>query len=292
MNRCKKCGAELAEDAKFCSVCGTAAEQEKSAGAQESANGAEPEAQVFGAGTQNEAAATEAQVFGAGAQNEAAATEAQQFGAGTQANGSQQFGAGAQTNGSQQFGAGAQMNGNQQFGNGAQTNGSQQFGAGAQMNGNQQFGNSAQANGSQQFGAGAQFQQAAPKETAAAYYAKQPYMPPADDAQANKGVAVCGYFGLLWIVPLVTTAKHSPFAKFHANQALMVFLTSIATWVAVWLLKLILFALFSWRVYALTRFLSFAAGVFTLILSVVGIVYAAQGKMKELPVIGQFHLIK
>ena len=276
MNRCKKCGAEVAEDAKFCSVCGTAVEQAESTGAQESANGAEAEAQVFGAG----------------AQNEAAATEAQQFGAGTQANGSQQFGAGAQTNGSQQFGAGAQMNGNQQFGNGAQTNGSQQFGAGAQMNGNQQFGNSAQANGSQQFGAGAQFQQAAPKETAAAYYAKQPYMPPADDAQANKGVAVCGYFGLLWIVPLVTTAKHSPFAKFHANQALMVFLTSIATWVAVWLLKLILFALFSWRVYALTRFLSFAAGVFTLVLSVVGIVYAAQGKMKELPVIGQFHLIK
>lgn len=277
MIRCKKCGTELPENAKFCGTCGTPTEE--TANTTAGAAGAANEAQAFGSGVQDVAAtgaANDTQTFGAGVQdvtaNDTAATGA--------ANDTQAFGAGVQD-------AGA-ANGAQTFGAGAAT----AFGAGAQMNGNQQFTNGAQMNQGQQYTNGAQFSQAAPKESAAAYYAKQPYMPPADDAQANKGVAICGYFGLLWIVPLVTTAKHSPFAKFHANQALMVFITSIATWIVTWLLKVILYAIFSWRVYVLANFLSFAVSVFSLVLMIVGIVFAAQGKMKEIPVIGQIHIIK
>lgn len=238
MNRCKKCGAEVADNAKFCNVCGFSL--------------ADTEGMPGDAAVQENvtpAGAAETQAFGAGVQN------------------------GAPVDGGQAFGAGVQ--------NGAPVNGGQAFGAGAQMNGGQQFGN------------GPQFQQAAPKETAAAYYAKQPYTPPADDAQANKGVAICGYIGLLWIVPLLTTAKHSPFAKFHANQGLMVFLTSIAAGIVVKIINAILLAIsMKWKMFVITGFLSLAASVFALVLMIVGIVFAAQGKMKEIPIIGQFHIIK
>ena len=199
-----------------------------------------------------------------GANQQFGTNNAQQFGA----NNAQQFGA----NNGQQFGA----NNGQQFG----ANNGQQFGA----NNGQQFG----ANNGQQFAGGAaQFQQ---KEGAAAYYGKQPYVAPAEDAVANKGVAMCAYFGLLWLVPLFT-AKHSPFAKFHTNQAIVLTIVSLivnlATGIFDWVLDTI-----SWRFYALTTVVEQLGVLFCLVLMIIGIVYAAQGKMKEIPVIGQFKILK
>ena len=298
MSTCKECGAEMQEGAKFCSVCGTACElktednvtQDHTA-SEAVVNAQQPEAnaQQFGAANNNAqqfgVANNSAQQFGAANNNAqqfgAANNNAQQFGAAN--NNAQQFG--AANNNAQQFGAannnaqqfGAANNNAQQFG--AANNNAQQFGAN-----NQQFG----ANNQQFANGAAQFQH---KEGTAEYYGKQPYTPPADDATANKGVAICAYFGFLWLVPLLTTAKHSPFVKFHTNQAIVITIVSLIVTVMTsifdWVLDII-----SWRFYVLTTIVEQLGGIFCLALMIWGIVYAAQGKMKEIPVIGQFKIIK
>ena len=300
MSTCTKCGNQMPDNAKFCGVCGTPLEVVNVTGTAPTAEAdkvvAETAANAEAVGGTETTATTEAATESMTA--EATTTEtpiaetvtagaAQQFG-----NGTQQFG-----NGTQQFGNGAQQfgNGTQQFGNGTQQfgNGTQQFGNGAQQfgNGAQQFGNGAQqfGNGAQQFGNGAQqFQK---KESTAEYYGKLPYTAPAEDAEANKGVAICAYFSLLWIVPLCTTAKHSPFVKFHTNQAIVNTIVSLLVGVVLgifgWMLDFIFWGFF----WAPTLF-GVISVLFSLGLTVWGIVYAAQGKMKEIPLIGEFRLLK
>ena len=50
------------------------------------------------------------------------------------------------------------------------------------------------------------------------------------DAEKNKAMAIVGYIiPILFFIPLVTDAKNSPFAKFHANQQLNL----LISWVVV-----------------------------------------------------------
>ena len=266
MSTCKKCGNQMPDNVKFCGVCGTPFEAVN-------VTGATPSVEADKVVTET---TDKAETVGASGTVETPTKGAtQQFG-----NGTQQFG-----NGTQQFG-----NGTQQFGNGAQQfgNGAQQFGNGAQQFGNgaaQQFGN-----GAQQFGNGAA-QQFQSKESTADYYSKLPYTAPAEDAVANKGVAICAYFGLLWLVPLLTTAKHSPFAKFHTNQAIIITIVSAALNLVAKLFGWILEHMW-WRFYWVSLGFSIVVMLFALALMIWGIVYAAQGKMKEIPVIGQFKILK
>lgn len=49
------------------------------------------------------------------------------------------------------------------------------------------------------------------------------------DAEKNKLMAIIGYIiPILFFIPLVSDAKNSPFAKFHANQQLNLLLAAIA----------------------------------------------------------------
>ena len=48
-----------------------------------------------------------------------------------------------------------------------------------------------------------------------------------EDIEQNKVMSVLAYFGFLVIVPIVA-AKNSPFARFHSNQGLVLFLGMIA----------------------------------------------------------------
>ena len=265
MSTCTKCGNQMPDNAKFCGVCGTPLEVVNVTGTAPTAEAdkvvAETAANAEAVGGTETTATTEAATESMTA--EATTTEtpvAETVTAGA----AQQFG-----NGTQQFGNGAQ-----QFGNGAQ-----QFG-----NGTQQFGN-----GAQQYGNGTQqFQK---KESTAEYYGKLPYTAPAEDAEANKGIAICAYFGLFWLVPLCTTAKHSPFAKFHTNQAIVNTIVSVIVGVVLgifgWMLDFIFWGFF----WAPTLF-GVISVLFSLGLTVWGIVYAAQGKMKEIPLIGEFRLLK
>ncbi len=98
-----------------------------------------------------------------------------------------------------------------------------------------------------------------------------------EDVSKNRLMAVLAYIGPLVIVPLLV-AKDSKFAKFHTNQGLILFLLAI---VCSLLAKLkVIGWLFS------------VCGAVVFILAVVGIIYACQGKAKELPVIGNWQILK
>ena len=90
-------------------------------------------------------------------------------------------------------------------------------------------------------------------------------------------MAVLAYIGILVIIPIIC-AKDSKFARFHANQGLVLCIIGIVAGI-LGRIKLI-----GWIFKAL--------GLVVIVLAIVGIVYAIQGKAKELPVIGNCKILK
>ncbi len=120
------------------------------------------------------------------------------------------------------------------------------------------------------------------------------------DISDNKVFALLSYIGILVLVPLIAAPK-SKFARFHANQGLVLLIGEVAygtvRGVLLGVLKLLrqitifggaLFGPVYWVVNILTGVLSLAFLVF----AIVGIINAAQGKAKELPVISKFKILK
>ncbi|HEY0257815.1 MAG TPA: GYF domain-containing protein [Candidatus Methylacidiphilales bacterium] len=111
-----------------------------------------------------------------------------------------------------------------------------------------------------------------------------------EDAEKNKVFGILAYIGILFLVPLLA-AKDSPFAKYHANQGLVLFLVWIVIAVGLSILNVILLMI-------LPAGLSFIIMILNLVylgllvLAVLGIINAAAGKCVPLPVIGGIKLIK
>jgi len=106
-----------------------------------------------------------------------------------------------------------------------------------------------------------------------------------NDAEKNKVWGILAYIGILFIVPLIV-AKDSPFAKYHANQGLALFLAMIVGITALTILSFIPFIGFVFNLLHILLYLGW------LVLLVLGIVNAAGGKCVPLPIIGGFKLIK
>lgn len=101
------------------------------------------------------------------------------------------------------------------------------------------------------------------------------------DVNDNKAMAIIGYIiPLLFFIPLVTDAKNSPFAKFHANQQLVLLIAAIAVNVIGAIIPFI-----GW--FIILPLGSIAIFVF----AIIGLINAAKGEMKELPMIGGFKII-
>lgn len=106
----------------------------------------------------------------------------------------------------------------------------------------------------------------------------------ARDAADHKAHAILGYFGILILVPILS-AKDSPFAKFHANQSLWLIIAGIALSVITSILGWIpgigwLIALISW-----------GAGIAIFVFEIMGIVYAAKGEKKFVPLVDKLPTI-
>lgn len=112
---------------------------------------------------------------------------------------------------------------------------------------------------------------------------------PADIA-SNKAMAILSYFGLLVLIPLLA-AKNSRFARFHANQGLIVLIAGVVGTIGQRVLGLVL-KYIPYIGGVLSGLIGFAVSAVLLVLMVLGIINAAQGKAKELPVIGKFRLLK
>lgn len=110
----------------------------------------------------------------------------------------------------------------------------------------------------------------------------------AEDIEKNKTISALAYF--LFFLPLIAS-KDSKFGRFHANQGLVLLLTSIAGAIVVGILNAILIGI-SWRMFAITGIISTVWWIIILVLAVLGIVNTVNGKAEELPVIGKFSIIK
>lgn len=97
------------------------------------------------------------------------------------------------------------------------------------------------------------------------------------DVQDNKVMAILAYF--IFFLPLIA-AKDSKFARFHANQGLIVLLVSIVG------------AIVGSMLNSIVPFFSMITSLATLALAILGILNAANGEMKELPVVGKISIIK
>ena len=91
------------------------------------------------------------------------------------------------------------------------------------------------------------------------------------------------------VIPIFA-AKESKFARFHANQGLVLFIASVAYWIMLEIIKSIIVSI-STGLLLITTILGLTYLVF-MVLGIMGIVNAATGKAKELPIIGKFSLLK
>ena len=134
------------------------------------------------------------------------------------------------------------------------------------------------------------------------------------DRANNHVLGLVFYMGLWMLIPLLTV-KNSKFVKFHANQGLVIMIASIAINVINFIVSFILGLLggvatgatgaltnsggaaaaaggifgiigFLWGLFAT------AVGIFLFVITIIGMVTAAQGKAKSLPIIGKFRIIK
>ncbi|MFZ2149958.1 MAG: DUF4870 domain-containing protein [Minisyncoccia bacterium] len=107
-----------------------------------------------------------------------------------------------------------------------------------------------------------------------------PVPPPAPVGSNNNVVmAVLSYLGILIIIPFLTDAKNDPFVKFHMKQGLVL----IIVWIVIGIANSML-----WRIPLFGFLIGSVLNLGCFVLMIVGIINAAGGKMKELPLVGHF----
>lgn len=110
------------------------------------------------------------------------------------------------------------------------------------------------------------------------------------DIADNKVMAILSYIGIFVLVPIFG-AKNSPFARFHANQGLVLCLTTIAYGFIKGVIRGVLH-IFGWFLSSSVGWVLSLVNIVLFVFFIMGIIYAAQGRAKELPIIGRIHLLR
>jgi uncharacterized membrane protein len=103
------------------------------------------------------------------------------------------------------------------------------------------------------------------------------YIPDPSDVEKNKVMAGLSY--LIFFLPLIA-CPDSKYGKFHANQALLLFIVSLAGNIILKIIPII------------GRIITPIFGVAVLILGIMGLINGLNGNAKELPIFGKYRIIK
>jgi len=96
----------------------------------------------------------------------------------------------------------------------------------------------------------------------------------AQNQQKNTGMAVIAY--IVFFIPLLTESKNDPFVKYHVKQGLTLFIAGVIVWLIMIVIPI------------LGLLIAPILNIILLVLLVLGIINAAKGLEKPLPLIGQF----
>lgn len=109
------------------------------------------------------------------------------------------------------------------------------------------------------------------------------------DVEDNKIMALLAYLGILFLVPLLG-APNSKFARFHANQGIVLFIATIAYSIIYFILSAILsyIPVLGFIIILILGILWIVPAIF----AILGIINAVGGKAKELPIIGKIRVLK
>jgi uncharacterized membrane protein len=109
-----------------------------------------------------------------------------------------------------------------------------------------------------------------------------------DDIEQNKVMAILAY--IIFLIPLLVS-KDSPYARYHTNQGLVLFITAFVAGIVLNIFDYILgfIIIIGWIV---AVFLHILYPILILALVIIGIINAANGKAKPLPFIGHISIIK
>lgn len=111
-----------------------------------------------------------------------------------------------------------------------------------------------------------------------------------NDIDQNKGISILSYIGILVIVPILA-AKESKFARYHANQGLVLVICEVGWGIILSFVESILYRI-SWFLGSMMGGIMSLGSLVFLVLSIMGIINVINGRTKELPFIGQFKILK
>ena len=98
------------------------------------------------------------------------------------------------------------------------------------------------------------------------------------DVSENRVMGILAYISWLVLIPIFA-AKDSKFARFHANQGLILLICSVIISAVSWI------PILGWIV-------GTVGGLIVFILMIIGIINVANGRAKELPVVGKYTILK
>jgi uncharacterized membrane protein len=111
------------------------------------------------------------------------------------------------------------------------------------------------------------------------------------DVAANKGMAIVSY--IIFFIPLIVGAhKTSPFVRFHVNQGTALFIVAVIYCVALAIISYIIYFILPLMIWPLFSLVFFILDLAPLALMIIGIINAANGTLKQLPIIGGLNIIK
>lgn len=105
-----------------------------------------------------------------------------------------------------------------------------------------------------------------------------------EEIESGKVMGILAY--ILFIIPLLA-ARENRYAMFHTEQAIVLWIVFILVYIVIWILTFIIGQISSTLACAVS-IIGILPWVVYLVLWIMGLLNAIGGKVKELPIIGQY----